>query len=118
MRIAVTTKLGTRQAPSTTPSNRRIVGTLARRLASSWRKSKKPRTSCAGFSNLRIEPVTVAVAREAARIRAVTAAPTPDALILASAVAASAAIVGNDRSWPGITKQAGLSLAVVVLERA
>ena len=70
------------------------------------------------FPNLRVEPVTVAVAREAARIRAVTAAATPDSLILASAVAASAAIVvGNDRSWPAIAKRSGLSLGVVVLDR-
>jgi predicted nucleic acid-binding protein len=71
------------------------------------------------FPNLRVEPVTVAVAREAARVRAMTAAPTPDSLILASAVAASATIVvANDRSWPGIAKRAGLTLAVVVLGRA
>jgi predicted nucleic acid-binding protein len=69
------------------------------------------------FPNLRVDPVTVAVAREAARIRAATAAPTPDALVIATAVVASAgAIVTNDRSWPGVASRSGLSLQVVVLE--
>jgi predicted nucleic acid-binding protein len=71
------------------------------------------------FPNLRVDPVTVAVAREAARIRAVTAAPTPDALILATAVAASAgALVTNDRSWSGVATRAGLSIQIVLLEEA
>jgi predicted nucleic acid-binding protein len=70
------------------------------------------------FPNMRIEPVTVAVAREAARIRAATAAPTPDALIIATAVIASArVVVGNDRTWPNIAKRAGLGLDVVVIDQ-
>jgi predicted nucleic acid-binding protein len=70
------------------------------------------------FPNLRVDPVTAAVAREAARIRAATAAPTPDALILATAVAASAkVIVGNDRSWPDIARRGGLSIEIVLLDR-
>jgi predicted nucleic acid-binding protein len=70
------------------------------------------------FPNLRVDPVTAAVAREAARIRAATAAPTPDALILATAVAASAkVIVGNDRSWPGIARRGGLSIEIVLLHQ-
>jgi len=68
------------------------------------------------FPNLRVEPVTVAVAREAARIRAATAAPTPDALILATAVVAPASIVvANDASWPGLAKRAKLETRIVVL---
>jgi predicted nucleic acid-binding protein len=68
------------------------------------------------FPNLRIEPVTVAVAREAARIRAATAAPTPDSVILATAVLAPAPIVvGGDASWPGIATRAGLETRVIVL---
>jgi predicted nucleic acid-binding protein len=68
------------------------------------------------FPNLRVDPVTVEVAREAARIRAVTAAPTPDALILATAVTASASVViANDRSWQGIAKRAGLPFEIVLL---
>jgi predicted nucleic acid-binding protein len=70
------------------------------------------------FPNMRIEPVTVAVAREAARIRAATAAPTPDALIIATAAIASArVVVGNDRTWPNIAKRAGLGLDVVVIDQ-
>jgi predicted nucleic acid-binding protein len=69
------------------------------------------------FPNLRVEPVTVAVAREAARIRAATAAPTPDCLILATAVLAPASIVvGNDASWPGLAKRAKLPTRILVLE--
>jgi hypothetical protein len=65
--------------------------------------------------NVRVDPVTIEIARLGARIRAATAAPTPDALILATAVAGSAGIaVGNDAGWPNIVERAGLSLAVVV----
>ena len=68
------------------------------------------------FPNFRVDPVTVAVAREAARIRAATAAPTPDSLILATAVVAPASIVvGNDASWPALAKRAGLEIRMLVL---
>jgi predicted nucleic acid-binding protein len=68
------------------------------------------------FPNLRVEPVTIPIAREAARIRAATAAPTPDALILATAMVAGARfVVGGDRSWPGVAKRAKLTVGVVVL---
>ena len=71
------------------------------------------------FPNLRVEPVTVETARHAARIRAATAAPTPDALILATAaVAGASVVVSNDRSWPGIAGRAGLPLTVEVLDAA
>ena len=71
------------------------------------------------FPNLRVQPVTTDIAREGARIRAATAAPTPDALILATASATSATVVvGNDASWPGIAKRAGLTVGVVVLGRS
>jgi predicted nucleic acid-binding protein len=69
------------------------------------------------FPNLRVDPVTIEVARLAARIRAATAAPTPDALIIATAVAGSAGVAaGNDAGWPKITERADLSLRVVVLD--
>ena len=69
------------------------------------------------FPNLRVEPVTVEIARRAARIRAPTAAPTPDALILATGIVTGAqVVVGNDRSWPGVVERAGLGLRVVLLE--
>jgi predicted nucleic acid-binding protein len=69
------------------------------------------------FANLRIEPVTIEIARLGARIRAATAAPTPDALILATAAVSSARIaVGNDAGWPGVVERADLGLRVVVLQ--
>jgi len=68
------------------------------------------------FPNLSVEPVTADVGREAARIRAVTAVRTPDAIILATAVhVAATMVVGNDRSWPALAKRAGLSFDVAVL---
>jgi predicted nucleic acid-binding protein len=68
------------------------------------------------FPNLRVEPVTIEIARVGARIRAATAAPAPDALLLATAVAAAARIVvGNDRGWPAVVERAGLPLTAVVL---
>jgi predicted nucleic acid-binding protein len=71
----------------------------------------------AHFPNLRLDPVTVDIARLGAGIWASTAAPTPDSLILATAVASSAGIaVGNDAGWPAIAERADLKLEVVVLD--
>jgi predicted nucleic acid-binding protein len=68
------------------------------------------------FPNLAVEPVTVVIAREAARIRAATAAPTPDALNLATAATGSASVVvANDRSWREIARRAELAIEVVLL---
>jgi predicted nucleic acid-binding protein len=68
------------------------------------------------FPNLRVEPVTIEIARMGARIRAATVAPAPDALILATAVDRSASVaVGNDAGWPAVVERAGLPLKVVVL---
>ncbi len=53
------------------------------------------------FAELHLIDVTYDVAREAARIRAATGLRTPDALIVASAIASNAdVLVTNDRSWP------------------
>jgi predicted nucleic acid-binding protein len=69
------------------------------------------------FPNLRVEPVTVEIARGAARIRALTAAPTPDTLILATAEGAGASVVvATDRSWPAVVERAGLPLRVELLD--
>ncbi|HEY8438200.1 MAG TPA: PIN domain-containing protein [Candidatus Limnocylindrales bacterium] len=69
------------------------------------------------FSNLRVEPVTFAVGRTAARIRATTSAPTPDALILATGVVAGASVaVANDGRWDSIIKRAKLPIALVRLD--
>jgi predicted nucleic acid-binding protein len=70
----------------------------------------------AHFPNLRVEPVSIEIARAAARIRASTSAPTPDALILATAVVASASsVVGNDAGWSRIVTRAKLPIDVVLL---
>jgi predicted nucleic acid-binding protein len=69
------------------------------------------------FPNLRVDPVTIEIARLGARIRALTAAPTPDALILATGLVSSTGIaVGNDTAWSGIVERASLELKVVVLD--
>jgi predicted nucleic acid-binding protein len=68
------------------------------------------------FPNLRIEPVTFEIAVAAARIRAAIAAPTPDALILATGQAASATVaLSSDRRWERIAAKASLSIRAVDL---
>ena len=53
------------------------------------------------FGDLRLVDITYDVAREAARLRALSDLPTPDSLIIASAVVADVdLIVTNDGSWP------------------
>jgi predicted nucleic acid-binding protein len=52
------------------------------------------------FADLRLVPVTYEVAREAARLRALTDLSMPDALIVSSArVMGTDVLVTNDRSW-------------------
>jgi predicted nucleic acid-binding protein len=52
------------------------------------------------FADLRLVPVTYEVAREAARLRALTDLSMPDALIVSSArVIGADLLVTNDRSW-------------------
>ena len=69
------------------------------------------------FPGLRVEPVTFEVGRRAAEIRAATAAPTPDALILATGVEAAASVaIANDARWAGIIDRAGLPLALLRLD--
>ncbi len=71
----------------------------------------------AHFPNLGVEPVTFEIAREAARIRAATAAPTPDALILGTGqVKGSDIVVSNDGRWTTTIAKAGLSLALCHLD--
>ena len=52
------------------------------------------------FADLHLVPVSYDVGREAARLRALTDLPMPDALIVSSAVVIGAdVLVTNDRSW-------------------
>jgi len=69
------------------------------------------------FVNLRVEPVTFEIAREAARIRAATALRTPDALILATAVVSGAqSVVTNDGRWSTAIDGANLGLVLCRLD--
>ena len=68
------------------------------------------------FTDLRIEPVEYATAREAARIRAVAKLSAPDALIVAShLVGETDVLVTNDGSWPDRLHGADLHTTVLVL---
>jgi predicted nucleic acid-binding protein len=68
------------------------------------------------FGDLRLIDVTYVVAREAARIRAETDLPMPDALIAASAALADVDIlVTNDRTWTTRLGPAVPEVSVVVL---
>ena len=69
------------------------------------------------FADIGLVAVTYEVAREAARIRAVTGLRTPDALVIASAVAASMdVVVTNDRAWPEVIASIAPHLGVCLLE--
>lgn len=69
------------------------------------------------FPNLTMVPIDFATAREAARIRALSAAPTPDAAILASGRTAAVRVaVANDASWARIIDRAGLDLELCHLD--
>jgi predicted nucleic acid-binding protein len=68
------------------------------------------------FGDLRLVDVTYAVAREAARIRALTDLAMPDAFIAASAsIAEIDILVTNDRRWPARLEPALPGLRIVVL---
>lgn len=69
------------------------------------------------WPNLRAVAVSYAVAREAARIRALTRLPTPDALILATAVVAGAdVVVANDARWQTAITTAAPDLTLCQLD--
>ena len=69
------------------------------------------------FPNLAVAPLDFATAREAARIRAMSAAPTPDAAILASGRAARVRVaVANDARWARIIDRAGLDVDLCHLD--
>ncbi len=67
------------------------------------------------FAEMRLVDVTYEVAREAARLRALTDLPMPDALIISSALAVEAdLLLTNDRTWR--PRLADVGLGVEVLE--
>ncbi len=69
------------------------------------------------FPNLTVEPVTFEIAREAARVRAATAGPTPDAIVLATGqVVGSTIAVSNDGRWAAAIAKAQLAMALCHLD--
>ncbi len=69
------------------------------------------------FGDLRVIDVSYTVAREAARIRAATELPMPDALIAASASVENVdVLVTNDRAWPERLSPLMPDVAIVVLD--
>lgn len=68
------------------------------------------------FPNLTIIPVDYAVAREAARIRALTGIRTADALVMATAgVSGASVLVGNDERWMSAVDKLAARFALCVL---
>lgn len=66
------------------------------------------------FYGIRLVDVTYEIAREAARIRAVTALPMPDAIVIGSAIDLAAdVVVTNDHRWPSSIPTAGEPLRVI-----
>jgi predicted nucleic acid-binding protein len=60
------------------------------------------------FPNLSVQPTDFGIARDAARIRAATRLPTPDATVIAAAIAVGAGyIVANDDDWAKALKVLG-----------
>ncbi|MGZ8514251.1 MAG: type II toxin-antitoxin system VapC family toxin [Candidatus Limnocylindrales bacterium] len=68
------------------------------------------------FADIDLVDVSYDIAREAARIRAVTGIRTPDAIILATAVVTRVdTLVTNDRAWPTRAAALGGGVGVCVL---
>jgi predicted nucleic acid-binding protein len=68
------------------------------------------------FGEMRIAEVTYAIAREAARMRALTGLGLPDAPVMATAVDhAAAVLVTNDGRWSTAADGAGLPVRIVRL---
>jgi len=69
------------------------------------------------FPNLRIRDVDYDIAREAARVRAITGLKTPDAIVLATALTEGIdTVVANDDRWQTAIGRLGVTLTLVHLE--
>jgi predicted nucleic acid-binding protein len=69
------------------------------------------------FAEIALVGVDYAVVREAARIRAATGLPMPDAIVIASAGAISAGVlVTNDRSWRTVVGAVAPDVRLCVLD--
>ncbi len=70
------------------------------------------------FGDIRVINTDYGVAREAARIRAATGLGMPDAVLVASAVSAGAAVIAtNDGRWAGAIARLGLPISVLEIGR-
>mgnify|MGYP001595161366 CR=1 FL=1 len=68
------------------------------------------------FSNLSVVPIDYAVAREAARIRALTGLRMADALVLATAsLSGVSVVVGNDEGWKSAVDRLDTPFALCLL---
>lgn len=68
------------------------------------------------FGSIRLADVTYPIAREAARIRAITRLSMPDAIVIATAMAQRAVVLAtNDRQWPATVETVAEGLHVVRL---
>ena len=68
------------------------------------------------FADIEIAEVSYDIAREAARLRAITGIRTPDAIILATALVTRVdQVVTSDRAWLGLTEVLGDQLRLCVL---
>jgi len=107
-------------APARNPAALSAI-TVAEILVRPFRRGPSAVATAEGFlrhfGDLRLIDVTYDIAREAARIRAETDLPMPDALIIASASLAEVdALVTNDHEWRGRLAAALPGLDVVVLD--
>jgi predicted nucleic acid-binding protein len=74
-------------------------------------------TFLGSFPNLAIQPVGDAIAREAAVIRAATSLRTPDAIVLATAVAGGhETVIANDGRWASAVERSSLQVKLLHLD--
>lgn len=95
-----------------------VTGALVRPFRAASESGLKAVEAFLGhFPNLAVVPVDFEIAHEAARIRALSAAPTPDAVILASGRQARVGVaVANDGGWQRIIDRAGLEFGLCHLD--
>ena len=106
-----------------TGRNRGLIsaGTVTEAMVRPFRMASAPAIATAEtfltmFPNLEVVAVDFRIAREAARVRALTGLATPDCLVIATATATNAdVIVGNDDHWRAALAKLGDPLRVCLL---
>jgi predicted nucleic acid-binding protein len=90
-----------------------ITETLIRPFSAGPRELATAEAFLMHFPNLQIEDVDYSIAREAGRLRATTNLRTPDALILATALAREIpVVVANDEAWAKAIEREGSTLTL------